>query len=776
MALIAIRNFKGEIPKTPTHLLPDGAASAAINCDFSRGDLRPFKQGEDTGLVASVGPVTSLYVRDATSFTTGNPPQLKWYSSPAHTEKLHRSPVIDDTFNRVYMIAKHAVPGLPGQTTNAHLVAFTWDNAQGNGGEPIDTFPFTGQAIVGVPTPTVAPTLTTETFVNALPGIAQPKFRLRCWWESDGVRYQETTWNDITAVGQTVSPAGSTGAGNASHPSWATQFIINPPGPDIAVDAEGEEVDGRTPTDAYLGVELRIFDGTQLLLAMNTTTKATVPARSSALPGGLEMVIYKTNPDQNDRQYDVRLSWGIIETRAYCFTVVNEWNEESAPSPPTLVSVRFIDKVKAACRFPIMRRNSGSRLFYYQKRKLGASGINLYRTFGGSANYLKVKHGTNSTYDRSSAGAAIAGDTTTNYPTVQNDNNGTGVWSFVYDEVHTPSDVSSALISMEWEAPPDGDETDILARSIGQPQGLTLMQNGWFAMFRNNTLYMSEPYRPHTWPYSMTFPSNIKAICAGAQALVVATQDSVYLVNGNHPASVSQMRLPVPVGGVSQLGICNVEGAVALVTNDGILLINGSQADFNMSQQLFTRDVWRSRYGASLANMRLDYHDGFLVASFSDGTVGFAVRTDEAPGSFTRHALLFYGSANYPSDDSLIYTTNTGPNEGRRVYKFRGEPTSSYMTAYWLSKEHTFQKPESMGAFYIRCAGPVNVSIYLEGVLYHTAAVTGTGYYRIPAAAFNRDGRGLRWSVALSLPEASGIVPTVSEFLMAQTMAELKSA
>lgn len=774
MALIAIRNFRGEIPKTPAHLLPDGAATYAANCDFSYGDLRPLKNGSDLGLPeAAVGPITSLYVRDDTSFTNGNPPQLKWYSSPAHTEKLFRSPVIDDAFERVYMIAKHQVPGLPGQTTNAHLVAFSWDNAQGTGGEPVDSSPFTGQAIVGVPTPTVAPTLTTQTFASGtLPGINTPKFRLKAWWESEGVRYQETVWPDLTAQGQTVSPSSGTGAGNATLVQWPTKFRLNPPLRDVQLDEEGEPTDGKTPTDAYLGVEISLLDGDKTLMTINTTTKATVPARSSALPGGVEMTAYKTNNDQTDKQHDVELTWGVVETRAYCFTVVNEWNEESAPSPPTLVSVRFIDKVRVACRFPIMRRNSGSRLFYYQKRKQGINGVNVYRTFGGSANYLKVKHGSGSTYDRNSAGESISGDNTTDrnnpYPIIQNDNGGTGVWSYVFDDVHTPSDVSSALISLEWEAPIDGDETNILGRSIGQPQGLTLMPNGWFAMYRNNTLYMSEPFRPHTWPYSMTFPTNIKAICGGAQALVVATQDSVYLVNGTHPASVSQMRLPVPVGGISQKGICNVEGAVALVTNDGILLVNGSQADFNMSQQLFTREVWRSRYGSYLSDMRLNYHDGFLVASFSIGITGFIVRTDEAPGSFSRHDLTITSAANYPADDSLIYTESSVSN-GRKVLKFRGSSTNG--NCFWSSKEYTFQKPELMGAFYIRCSASVLVTIFIDGgASYWSTTASSTGYYRIPASNNGKDGRGLRWQINLS---TSGVI---SEFLMAQTMAELKSA
>lgn len=785
MAVIAIRQFMGEIPKIPAHLLPDGAAASATNCDFSSGVLTPLKGGADMGKSAPNGPVTSLFFRDTDT--------SKWYSSKAHSSRVYRSPVTDDSFKRVYMIQKQSYTGTGGisMVTNAHLIAFQWGNAT-NGGEPTDSAPYTGQCGVGVPTPSAAPTLTLidltgPSGTGGIPSMTSPKVEIKGWWEADGVRHEETV------LLASAAPAEGTKymrewVITANAPTKTTTPAVDENG-----DPTGEETETGTPLEAVFGASLTLKDGDTLIFTLSSTTNAAVPARSSALPGGVEMSIKKNNTtpvsatDAASRAYTLTLSWGVVETRAYVFTVVNRWNEESAPSPAALVSLNYLQKVKVKCALPVMRQYGNSQVsppvrpYYYQKRKLGADGCNVYRTFGGSANYLKIKHGTGSTYERTSGDWAQATDDG-EYPTAQ----GPNVYDFIIDDVHTPNSVGSGLISLEWSLPIDGDDTDssgaLYATTVGQPEGLTQMPNGWFSMYRGNTLYMSEPYRPHTWPYSMTFPSDIKATCMGAQMLVVATQDAVFIVNGSHPAAVSQTRLPVPVGGVSQLGICNVNGAVAMVTNDGILLINGSQASLEMSQSLFTRETWRSRYAnmtVSLNEMRLSYHDGFLIGSLP-GADGFAVRIDEATGSFTKLTTRMYSAANFPLDDSLLYTTNDD-TDGRKVYKFRAG--TDPLTLTWKSKEYTFQRHESMGAFYLRASGAATVTIYVEGVAYYTTTTFASNqFYRIPA---NRkvsdgllpaytdnakvDGRGLRWQVEITTTS------TVYEFVMAQTMQELKS-
>jgi hypothetical protein len=272
----------------------------------------------------------------------------------------------------------------------------------------------------------------------------------------------------------------------------------------------------------------------------------------------------------------------------------------------------------------------------------------------------------------------------------------------------------------------------------------------------------------------MTFDKDIIGICAGIQSMVVATTDAIYVVSGTHPAAVSQMRLPIPAGGVSPYAMCNVEGAVAVATYDGIVLVTGSQATLALSQKLFTREEWLSRYKAYLPELTLAYNDGHLVGMFKN-IGGFVIRTDEATGTFTRLGTTAHALARIPPEDALVFSS-TDANvstagelaSGLRVYRFCGS-TNSYMSADWHSKEYVFTRLESMGAFYFRGDGSATLTFYLDGSPYY-AVVCTSGYGRIPAAHGGRDGRGLRWSVRVMT------TAPVYEIGMAQTMGELKSA
>jgi hypothetical protein len=431
-----------------------------------------------------------------------------------------------------------------------------------------------------------------------------------------------------------------------------------------------------------------------------------VAGRTQALPGGVEVTISLNS----GTSYDIDLSWGVIETRAYLYTLVNTYMEESAPSPATLISPTYIQSVSITRTIPSFTG--------YQPY----SATYIYRTFGGTAAYLKVA----ASYS--------------------------GLHDVYVDNTHEASNVGTALVSAEWTPPPS---------TIA---GLKLMPQGWFVGFNNNVLYMSEPYRPHTWPYSITFPNGIRGVCPGAQGLVVTTFDRTYLVSGQHPASAMQTELPIPVGGVSHVGMCNIEGMVAFVSQDGIVLVEGTRASLEFSQKLFTREVWRARYGDILGTMKLSYHDGCMYATTplvdGLGAYGFCVRVDEATGAYTRLNIPISAVARLPILDTLYFTRTDDGVSGRNIYIMDTGAGSGYS---WRSKDFIFPSPEKFGAFYIRCNSTASVLIYAEDQLFYSVEAA-TGYHRVPA------GQALKWSVLLSSSQI------VYEFVMAQTMGELRGA
>ena len=447
------------------------------------------------------------------------------------------------------------------------------------------------------------------------------------------------------------------------------------------------------PDGATLSAKLYFLDGANNSAEIvSVTPKIGVTARSSALPGGLEASLDATGA--------MSIVWGVVDTRAYVYTYRNTWLEESAPSPASLISPTYMDDVQIT---GTPADFTGYRPFLEYK---------VYRTYG-----------TNSTY----IGVTV-----------------TGSGSVGIDASNAKSAVGSALQSALWAPPPSS------------MQGIVLMPNGWFAAFKENTLYMSEPYRPHAWPYSMSFGKNIRGIAVAQQSLVVTTADGIYVVTGSTPASVQQIRLNTPQAGIAQRSMTPVDGAVAYASNDGLVFVEGTSATIDISQKLFTRAIWRDRYSSILsdASMMLAYHDGCIVMSSPTAAEGFTLRLDEGVGSLSRIDAAYNSMFVLPVTDSLYYSIGSG------VYQFKAGPNK---TLDWWGKDWIFPGHATFGACYIRADGPTTVTLYADGVVVYTA-IQSTGNFRLPSLP-----RAMRWSVRLS-----GTYQ-ISEFSMAQSMLELKS-
>ena len=448
---------------------------------------------------------------------------------------------------------------------------------------------------------------------------------------------------------------------------------------------------------------------------------ATNPTTSRAFPGGVEVSL--TNAGS------LTFIWGTMETRAYDYTFYNYVNEESAPGGANIIDVTYMQEVQINITDP----TSGSLFTGY----VPYSGINVYRTFGTGTTYLQLTVGAGSTFDVQTQTSTI-----------------TGTLQFL-DTSFKASSAGTSLISQQFYVPPY------------PMQNLVAMPNGIFAAFYGNTLYFSEPFRPHAWPYLQTFPYNIRGICVTAQALVVTTNSGSYIVTGSTPANMQQHKLPIPQAGLDPKLMINIDGAVAFATQDGLITVTGSTASLTMSQQLFSREDWRSRYSSVLTSpstAKMAYHDGFLVLVDSASALGFVIRLDEAAGTYTQFNEQYDDMFYMPLQDTLYYS------KGAYIYRFRND---GYYTLDWWSKDFVFPGYTSFGAMYIRSTSSVTVIVYADGNQYYTFTAAGTGYYRLPSTGLNGatvlPGSALRWSIRL---QSTNLIQYVA---MATDMSELKN-
>lgn len=481
-------------------------------------------------------------------------------------------------------------------------------------------------------------------------------------------------------------------------PSAFREFTFARPAEPVIADEE----DANDAKPFTLWVKLIFTESRGGTVVMSCQASDKSEGRSSAFPGGLEMTVGNSGASSS---VSIQLKWGTAETRAYVYTSVNTWDEEGSPSPASTVSVTYMQDVQIEFQHADF---TGYRPFQTTY---------LYRTFGTSPTYLQAEY----------------------------------EWSggnFLYDRSWKPKSGGKALESQTWTPPPTG------------LQGSELMPNGWFAAFKGNTLYMSEPYRPHAWPYNMTFPLNIRGIKVAQQSLVVTTVDGVYIVAGAFPGAAQQVKLSTPQAGIAQRAMANIDGAVAYISNDGFVLVEGTTASVSVSQQLFDRRTWKDRYSNQLitADMRLAYHDGALVCSHSNpvtGPGGFILRMDDDAGSFARLNARYDATFQLPTNDALYYSSGPG------IYQFG---SGSELPFDWWSKDHIYPSQVTFGAGFIRCTGSVTLTLYADGVEV-ASKVVSTGHFRLRHDMPKR----LRWSYRLM---GTG---TVHEFMLGRSMQELQS-
>lgn len=707
MTILAIQDFTGERPRVPRHLLPDNAAAVATNCNLAHGELRSLP-GPGPKLVTSA-PVRSLFTDDG----------VRFFAWPL-TTRAFLSPTIDDVHGRVYY-------------ANADGFFVTQANqmrASGlNPGAPTTNWN------VGVAAPTVAPTLSvydSPTWKSDPTAAAQ----IKLFWEVEGRRESELNvtaieavrpWREyLLTVDGTKLPEGSAASGESLSKVYvqavryrnavlnvATEGTVEL-GPEQETEINGDValIDGairtiddgtRYPTPGPYGASGELvlikkndywFTYAQLAANLKSGEPVTEPGTESPADGGKALAVeFSVNTPAGDRlltmhsatsaqedtgstrgavigeqvsetQYRVFINYEPVESIAYVTTAQNDWGEESAASPPAMIDIDPVQNVKIVQPYVGL---AGGR---------PVAGFNIYRTFKSNQSAdLFLLNGIPLTTTEGGHYMAVDGYTTVPTTTV--------------------------LKSAAWDTPPAG-----LAN-------LTYVGNGFFAASKGKDLHFSEPYRPHAWPYSMTFAHHIVGIVAVEGGILVTTHAQPYLVYGGHPSQMSQQEVNAEQAGVSARSLTRVEGEAIYASNDGLVAVSGGQASLAASQQLFTRRDWRNRYKSRFANLLLGAHDGMALGLLDGGAVeqtighGFMIRLDEAPS----YGNLFFDDRPIGmSVAAVVDTLYLGFADG-----FAEFGVGEDLYALWQSKDFVYPRPIAFGAAKLQAWGTWTVTLRANG-------------------------------------------------------------
>lgn len=334
------------------------------------------------------------------------------------------------------------------------------------------------------------------------------------------------------------------------------------------------------------------------------------------------------------------------ETRAYVYTYVSTFGtvkEESAPSPAATVTCN----------------TSGATVT--------VSGFTAAPTSGYNITHIRIYR-------------SVTGASSVNYQLVAE----IPIATTSYADTVTVVNLGQTLPSLYWTPPPD------------DMKGLVALPNGILAGFKNNEVWLSEPFYPHAWPdtYVLTTEFPIVGLGVYENTLVVMTTKNPYLITGSHPSAMSQAKLPMQQPCVSKRSIESDQFGVLYASPNGLVAIGPGVQDV-ITQGLYTRDEWQqllpeTMLGVVYNNMYI----GFYLTS--DGIKSLVLsRNDTPPLSYLSASAT---AAFVERSTGAVYTVSSLDN---KIYKLDSDDVNS-QTYEWKSKMFILSEPTNFGAMKVQ--------------------------------------------------------------------------
>jgi hypothetical protein len=240
-------------------------------------------------------------------------------------------------------------------------------------------------------------------------------------------------------------------------------------------------------------------------------------------------------------------STSVQEARAYVYTYLTEYEEESPPSPATTVTGWSNGTWTVDLFTPPPDQMGVTR---------NITQIRLYRSVtsqAGATTYFWV---------------ADIPVTTAQYVDIISD-----------DVVVTNFELQSQL----YTPPPEG-----LLGIIAMPNGMAV---GW----KGNEIWFSEPYRPHAWPpsYVLTTEYPIVGLGVTGYSVVAATSGAPYVASGTSPGSMSALKIQNSQPCHSRRSILGTNDGVYYASPNGLILVTQYGAMTNTTEAWITRQRWQ---------------------------------------------------------------------------------------------------------------------------------------------------------------------------------------
>lgn len=408
---------------------------------------------------------------------------------------------------------------------------------------------------------------------------------------------------------------------------------------------------------------------------------------------------------------------GANEDRAYVYTFVTQWGEESAPSPAgthtgkadaTSFNLSGMDTAPANSGSIVGAVHSSGWVtvetsaphwlkdghWVTHASVGGMTDINgSFKVTVVDSTHYKVKKSTAQTYTSGGTWTRDAPYNTTGlrqriYRSLN------GKFRFVAEQAaaatYADTSFNSVVVANEiletedWEMPP------------GDMQGLITLPNGVLVGFVGNVIYPSEPYKPYAFPrtYVKTLPFQIKALGSYGTTIVAATAGNPYRIDGSDPSSLRESVIKDPQPCASGRGAVSLDNTVFFPSTGGLYGVGGNGHSI-VTRELMTRDDWQARMPGEMVGSFVDQRYVAFYKTATEGgiDIGYGLVFDRREGKDALIEVGFYASAlhNDETTDTLYMVLKVdginevhqweGSDSARLQYQWRsGTLVSPYLT------------------------------------------------------------------------------------------------
>ena len=235
------------------------------------------------------------------------------------------------------------------------------------------------------------------------------------------------------------------------------------------------------------------------------------------------------------------------------------------------------------------------------------------------------------------------------------------------------------LESTNWNPPPEG------------ITGAVMMPNGFFLGWAGRDIHFCETYRPHAWPAIYDLSTEYDVVGAGVfgQSAGVVTAGTPYIASGATPASTTLTKVATSEPGLGRHSIVSLPYGVVYASQNGLVMLSSAGLT-NPTLELITKNEWVNEYSPSTL-WAAQYESQYI--GFYSSERGIVIDPQDQMANFvelTDFNLIDYIQTDVPTGETFVM-------QGGRVHLWDAvdQPRVEYQ---WRSKEFEFPKPCNLGA------------------------------------------------------------------------------